>query len=145
MAVFLGPRQITALDLWERMKPSDMQESVPYDMLLLSPFVASPLLVEAVRPSCTVTGTRPPGACVTFFPSMPTKRGMFGPVRSTSRTPTLLPCNDNVRASCVVILDLPTPPLPLSTRTMCLTFSRPMAGRSMTANDSVVQSTDSIR
>ena len=49
---------------------------------------------------------------------MPKKRGIEGPVKSISKTPTEWPCSDSVRASCVVILDLPTPPLPERTRTI---------------------------
>ena len=37
---------------------------------------------------CTSTGSQPPGACLTFEASMPRRRGMEGPVRSTSRIPT---------------------------------------------------------
>jgi hypothetical protein len=47
--------------------------------------------------------------------STPKKRGMLGPVRSTSRTPTERPARLSDSASCVVTLDLPTPPLPEST------------------------------
>jgi hypothetical protein len=60
---------------------------------------------------------------------------MEGPVKSMSRTPTLKPLRYNVRASCSVIEDLPTPtsqykkledtripPLPLRTRMVCLIF-----------------------
>lgn len=47
----------------------------------------------------TVTGTHPPGACVTLASSTPKKRGMLGPVRSTSNTPTERPDRESVRAS----------------------------------------------
>jgi hypothetical protein len=43
---------------------------------------------------------------------MPKRRGMEGPVRSMSRIPTEWPASERERASCVVIEDLPTPPLP---------------------------------
>lgn len=36
-----------------------------------------------------------------------------------SRTPTVWPWRESVRASWVVILDLPTPPLPERTSTIC--------------------------
>ena len=48
---------------------------------------------------------------------------MEGPVRSMSRIPTEWPARVSESANCVVIDDLPTPPLPDRTRTMCLTFS----------------------
>lgn len=51
---------------------------------------------------------------------------MEGPVRSISRMPTECPLNDRVRASCVVTLDFPTPPLPESTRIISLTLVRDM-------------------
>ena len=70
---------------------------------LLTPFCISP----PVRASCTGTGIHPPGACLTFSFSMPKNRGIDGPVKSTSRTPTEWPCSDSVRASCVVTLDFP--------------------------------------
>lgn len=62
--------------------------------------------------ACTGTGTQPPGACVTFEDSMPKRRGIEGPVRSMSNTPTECPASERDRASWVVIEDLPTPPLP---------------------------------
>lgn len=45
--------------------------------------------VAASDASWTTTGFHPPGACVTFAPSQPSRRGMEGPVRSRSRMPTL--------------------------------------------------------
>ena len=51
---------------------------------------------------------------------------MEGPVRSTSRIPTDWPARLRESANCVVIEDLPTPPLPERTRTMCLMFSEDM-------------------
>lgn len=60
----------------------------------------------------TGTGIHPPGACVIFASSSPTRRGIDGPVRSMSRIPTDLPCSDKARASWSVTEDLPTPPLP---------------------------------
>lgn len=60
----------------------------------------------------TSTGSQPPGAWVTFAFSRPRSRGMEGPVRSMSRIPTDLPARERDSASCVVIEDLPTPPLP---------------------------------
>ena len=62
--------------------------------------------------ACTWTGSQPPGAWVIFADSMPRRRGMEGPVRSMSRMPTLCPARDRESASCVVMEDLPTPPLP---------------------------------
>ncbi len=44
--------------------------------------------------------------------SMPSKRGMDGPVRSMSRIPTERPASERESASWVVMEDLPTPPLP---------------------------------
>jgi len=60
----------------------------------------------------TCTGNQPPGACVIFADSRPKRRGMEGPVRSTSRMPTEWPARERERASWVVMEDLPTPPLP---------------------------------
>jgi len=65
-----------------------------------------------VSPPGTVTGIQPPGAERTVDDSTPNMRGMFGPVRSTSRTPTEWPSVARESASWVVIEDLPTPPLP---------------------------------
>ena len=73
--------------------------------------------------SCTWTGSQPPGACVTFWSSRPRRRGIDGPVRSMSRMPTLWPWEVRERASWRVTEDLPTPPLPESTRIMLETFS----------------------
>jgi len=66
---------------------------------------------------CTSQGSHPPGACVIFAFSRPRRRGMEGPVRSMSRMPTDLPARERESASCVVMEDLPTPPLPDSTCT----------------------------
>lgn len=61
-------------------------------------------------------------------------RGIDGPVKSMSRTPTRNPCRYKVRASCSVIDDFPTPiyirirtlrdipPLPLRISIVCLIF-----------------------
>lgn len=51
-------------------------------------------------------------------------RGMLGPVRSISSTPTLKPLCTRLRASCVVTDDLPTPPFPESTSTICFICAR---------------------
>ena len=51
---------------------------------------------------------------------------MLGPVRSMSRMPTLWPCWVRARASWIVTLDLPTPPLPERMRTTCFMLSSPM-------------------
>lgn len=61
---------------------------------------------------CIGTGIQPPGACVTLDDSMLKRRGIEGPVKSTSRMPTDWPASERDRASWVVIEDLPTPPLP---------------------------------
>lgn len=61
---------------------------------------------------CTSTGSQPPGACLTFEDSMPSRRGMDGPVRSMSRIPTEWPARERESASWVVMEDFPTPPLP---------------------------------
>jgi hypothetical protein len=74
--------------------------------------------------SCTGTGNQPPGACLTFDVSMPRNLGIDGPVRSMSSMPTECPLNESVRASCVVTLDFPTPPLPESTRMISLTSAK---------------------
>lgn len=60
----------------------------------------------------TSTGSQPPGAWVILAASKLRRRGMEGPVRSTSRIPTEWPARQREKASCVVIEDLPTPPLP---------------------------------
>ena len=44
-------------------------------------------------------------------------------MRSMSRIPTEWPARLRESANCVVVEDLPTPPLPERTRTICLTFS----------------------
>jgi hypothetical protein len=67
--------------------------------------------------------------------SMPKKRGMLGPVRSISRTPTVWPCSESVRASCVVMLLLPTPPLPDRTSTILRTLSSGMVASQSGARD----------
>ena len=54
---------------------------------------------------------------------------MEGPVRSMSRIPTEWPVRVRESANCVVIEDLPTPPLPERTRTMCLMFSEDIRRR----------------
>ncbi|RII21735.1 hypothetical protein CUC08_Gglean000902 [Alternaria sp. MG1] len=139
MAVFLGPRQITASEREAKMKPSDMQDKDP--IFWPSAAASPPSVCSVVLPSssptllcvanvcspCTSTGIQPPGACLTFSFSIPKKRGILGPVKSISKTPTECPCNDRVRASWVVTLDFPTPPLPESTRRMFRMLSRGMA------------------
>ncbi len=80
---------------------------------------------------CTSQGNQPPGACVIFALSSPSNLGMEGPVRSISRMPTDLPARERDSASWVVMEDLPTPPLPERTSTMCLTLSRDIASGSM--------------
>lgn len=50
--------------------------------------------------------------------SLPTRRGIEGPVRSMSRMPTDLPCRVRARASWRVTEDFPTPPLPDNTYTI---------------------------
>jgi hypothetical protein len=49
---------------------------------------------------------------VTLADSTPNIRGIEGPVRSISSTPTECPNKERDRASCVVTDDFPTPPLP---------------------------------
>ena len=49
---------------------------------------------------------------MTLDDSMPKRRGIEGPVKSISRTPTEWPARERERASWVVIEDFPTPPLP---------------------------------
>ena len=61
---------------------------------------------------CTSTGSQPPGACVIFASSRPSRRGIEGPVRSISRMPTEWPARERESASWIVMEDLPTPPLP---------------------------------
>lgn len=144
MAVFLGPRQITAVERVERMKPRDITERRPLlddcDSLW---FPCSSIVVvgddsevgSISDASWTMTAPRPPSTIVTFLSSMPKKRGAFGPVRSRSRTPTLYPWRENERASCVVTDDLPTPPLPERTRTMLSTWSNGIFIRLQTVCD----------
>ena len=118
MAVFFGPRQTTASPRFASRKPRLMQRRLPVRLVCsVLPF-ASPLF--ALCASCTGTDIHPPGASFTFEVSMPKKRGIEGPVRSMSRTPTLWPWRDKVRASCDVTLDLPTPPLPDNMRMISL-------------------------
>ena len=62
-----------------------------------APFV--PFEDGAAMRSWTLTGSQPPGACVTFWSSRPRRRGIDGPVRSISRMPTLWPCEVRERAS----------------------------------------------
>jgi hypothetical protein len=58
---------------------------------------------------------------LTVCPSSPSIRGMEGPQMSTSSSPTERPCAASVNASCAENVDLPTPPLPDSTSTLCFT------------------------
>lgn len=60
----------------------------------------------------TGIGVHPDAPWVTFWDSTLNMRGMLGPVRSTSRTPTVWPRRARERASWTVTEDLPTPPLP---------------------------------
>lgn len=75
------------------------------------------------------TGTHPSVDCFTDAPPSPSIRGIEGPVRSISRIPTRAirerslgdAEDDSESASCAETDDLPTPPLPDSTRMMCET------------------------
>lgn len=69
------------------------------------------------------TGTHPSLLWCTGWPSKPSMRGIEGPVKSTSRIPTLAVGEElrRERASCAETEDLPTPPFPEQTMMMCLT------------------------
>ena len=99
MAVFLGPRQMTALERVGSRKPRDIH-------------VRAPRGGDSDEEGWTGTGSQPPGAWVTRWDSRPRRWGMEGPVRSMSRIPTEWPREESVRASWRVMEDLPTPPLP---------------------------------
>ena len=129
MAVFLGPRQITADDREGRRKARERAKRDPRvrdDVRSVDdssgpvvwPFVVAEWVcdLELSSAGCTSTGSHPPGACVTFLSSRPSSLGRLGPVRSMSRMPTLWPCAVRAKASCSVTEDLPTPPLPDNTR-----------------------------
>jgi hypothetical protein len=58
------------------------------------------------------TGSQPPGAWVTFAEEREKRWGIEGPVKSMSRMPVFWFKRERERASCVVMEDLPTPPLP---------------------------------
>ena len=142
MAVFLGPRQTMAEEregsrraremAWR--EPMGDDGDVVLGGLVVSSFVAAVLLrSEECSPFksdtvdvggriwllCTSQGNHPPGAWVIFSFSRPRRRGMEGPVRSISRIPTDLPARHKESASCVVMEDLPTPPLPERTYSNC--------------------------
>ncbi len=54
--------------------------------------------------------------------------GTDGPVTSASRIPTANPCSRIIRASDAVTIDLPTPPLPLTTAITFLICENAFAG-----------------
>lgn len=68
--------------------------------------------------------TYPCEAWCTWRPSNPSILGILGPVKSISNIPILNPWCMRLNANCVVTDDLPTPPFPDNTRTMCLIFER---------------------
>mmetsp|Transcript_18254 Transcript_18254/g.39902 ORF Transcript_18254/g.39902 Transcript_18254/m.39902 type:complete len:219 (-) Transcript_18254:47-703(-) len=73
------------------------------------------------RLSCTYTGDHPMLLWWISSPSIPSILGMDGPQMSTSISPTSFPCAASANASCAENVLFPTPPLPDSTSTLCLT------------------------
>src|SRR5581483_4263207 len=77
--------------------------------------------IEATfTPSGPTGGTAPSGVIVSDRPCMPSIRGTQGPLRSTSNSPTRYPRRASARARLIVVMLLPTPPLPLMTTILCL-------------------------
>jgi len=83
----------------------------------------NPMLITA-RLSSTYTGDHPMADWCTSSPSMPSILGAEGPQMSMSSSPTSLPAAASANASCAAKVLLPTPPLPESTRTLCLMVER---------------------
>ena len=149
MAVFLGPRQTMAEEREGRRRAREIAWREPIGVGppsssdadafsacgMFASAAAARLSVSAVFPPlevrtavgnggstwllCTSHGSHPPGACVIVALSRPRRRGIDGPVRSISSIPTDLPARERDSASCVVIEDLPTPPLPERTCMDC--------------------------
>ena len=90
---FLGPLHTTLSPRSRRRKPILIQQSCP--------------LVDSVE--SRQTGIQPELDWWMCRPSRPSIRGIDGPVKSMSRTPTRKPLRYNIKASCNVIDDLPTP------------------------------------
>ena len=63
------------------------------------------------------TGRMPMGLPMGRLTSRRSILGILGPVMSASRRPTRLPFRLSARANRAATVDLPTPPLPLSTAT----------------------------
>ena len=77
------------------------------------------------RRSPQETGTSLPSSLSTLTnPWEPSRCGTLGPCKSTSRMPTLKPCAASVAARFTVTELLPTPPLPLMTKSLCRTSFR---------------------
>mmetsp|Transcript_4672 Transcript_4672/g.15491 ORF Transcript_4672/g.15491 Transcript_4672/m.15491 type:complete len:260 (+) Transcript_4672:868-1647(+) len=106
-----GPRQMTASSWPGSRKP-----------MLITP-ISTPSSSSA-PPSAgggsseTQTGDQPVPELCTVAPCTPSMRGALGPQMSTSRRPTLRPRAARPKASCAATVLLPTPPFPLSTRTL---------------------------
>ena len=72
-----------------------------------------------LMPLSVLSGLMDPSSPVAFL-VRPKALGMEGPVMSASRMAQFYPLFCMVVASMEVTKDLPTPPLPLTTATMCL-------------------------
>ena len=97
----IGPRHITGLSGSSRRKAIEMT---------FSPWGPT---AGCICPSSTFRSAL----------SRPSILGTLGPVMSMSIRPTFWPCLARDRASPVATVDLPTPPLPESTITLCLICS----------------------
>ena len=69
-----------------------------------------------------------PASLPTALPCTPYIFGIDGPVISASRIPTEYPCCTIIRARDAVTIDLPTPPLPLTTPITFFTCEYGFAG-----------------
>mmetsp|Transcript_15325 Transcript_15325/g.51545 ORF Transcript_15325/g.51545 Transcript_15325/m.51545 type:complete len:259 (+) Transcript_15325:433-1209(+) len=113
MSPFLrGPRHMTALSSSGSMKPTDMTPRPP------------------APSTSTYTGDQPLDDWCTDRPFRPSMRGTDGPQMSTSSSPTSKPREASAKASWQETVDLPTPPLPERTRSLCLTLLRRSLTRS---------------
>lgn len=74
--------------------------------------IGADVVVSESEAGYTLTGTQPPEACTIFAFSLPTSRGIEGPVRSMSNMQTDRPRSVRESASWSVTEDFPTPPFP---------------------------------
>ena len=106
-ALSLVPSVLLAPSVYELLTEAPSSKGSTAPLLPLVVFMLSIAVDSSVRvrtgwricEAWTWTGSQPPGACLTFEASIPSKRGMEGPVRSTSRIPTEWPARERERAS----------------------------------------------